>query len=99
MKHIHRTTYWNSYGGGAEEMEIRIGRDIADHEDLHEDYYQGNVMNSVSIMESLYTYLSKDAPIPSMQRTKLFWAAEYLSLFDFFWNHGGFALECVFAAR
>lgn len=96
MKHIHRTTFWNSYGGGSGEMEIRIGRDVPDSEDVHEDYYQGHLMNSVSILESLYSQLSGIVPIPSRFRSQLFWIAEYFSLFDFFWNHGGFVMENIF---
>lgn len=96
MKHIHRTTYWNSYGGGAEDMEIRVGRDVPNNEEIHDDYYQGDVMNSVSILESLYEEIDRSASLTPVERSKIFWIAEYLALFDFLWNHGGFALECVF---
>lgn len=97
MKHSDRKISWNSYGGVGESLEIRSGRELHDKNDQRKErarFFRGKTMNSTRLIGNLYQvgvhgFISKE----NMQ--ELAWIQEFLSMFDFLWNHSEFFMETI----
>ncbi len=97
MKHSGKRIEWNSYGGVGESLEIRSGREIYlenDQKKERERFYRGNSMNTFKLIENLYHISMHDSLSPE-NRLKLIWIQEFLSMFDFLWNHGDLFMEII----
>lgn len=53
------------------------------------------MMHSSGILEDAFSILAEQEGGSPDVGYPLAWLAEFLSMFDFLWNHGGFLMECV----
>lgn len=80
-----------------EALEIRSGRELHaenDTEKEQEQMYRGSVMNTARLIENLYQ-VAIHGTLSEENEQKLAWIQEFLSMFDFLWNHGEFFMEII----
>lgn len=78
-------------------MEVRSGREISlenDQEKERDRFYRGGVMNSARLIENLYQ-VGVHGSLSEENERRLMWIQEFLSMFDFLWNHSGFFMEII----
>jgi hypothetical protein len=97
MKHSGRIISWSSYGGIAESIEIRSGREIHNlnnQKKEQERFFRGKAMNSTRLINNLYQ-ISIHSSLSQENEQYLVWIQEFLAMFDFLWNHGEFFMETI----
>lgn len=78
-------------------MEIRSGRELSQENDQEKErdrFYRGGIMNSTRLIENLYQ-VGVHGALSEEDEQKLAWIQEFLSMFDFLWNHSGLFMEII----
>lgn len=60
----------------------------------HEGLYRGNIMNTTRLIENLHQ-IAVYGDLSMEDEQKLAWIREFLSIFDFLWNHSELFMEII----
>lgn len=98
MKHSNKRVIWSSYGGVWRDLDIRSGREITNmtnQTEFQESHYHGNIIDSAKIFKDMYAIIWQWSISPE-DWENLRWITQFVSMFDFLWNHSGFLMEIVY---
>ncbi|MDD2916569.1 MAG: hypothetical protein PHH70_01855 [Candidatus Gracilibacteria bacterium] len=97
MWHSGEKIAWNSYGGSGGTLDIRSGRRLDNENDQNKErqlHYRGGLMNTTRLIDNVYQICIHEM-LSEENEAYLAWIREFLSMFDFLWNHSEFFMETV----
>lgn len=98
MRHSGKTISWNSHGWVGGSLWMNSGRIITEENDQikqRQEHYRWSLMNTARLMDNLYQ-ICVHGILSRENEAKLIWIQEFLSMFDFLWNHSEFFMEVIY---